>query len=137
MISDNLYLLQLTVYQYDKKKTKMDYSFIPVSVKTWNKSRPSRLLSGVSDEEIDVSKMHFTDAFLDDISFPIFTAGIMHGKKKEGKAVKTSMLVYSKYSFELEEDKMKKQLFKYFKKHFFLRRKYINFLKKKIAMSQF
>ena len=38
MKDDNLYFLQLTVYQYDKNKTKMDYSVIPVTFKEYEKN---------------------------------------------------------------------------------------------------
>ena len=38
MKDDNLYFLQLTVYQYDKNKIKMDYSVIPVTFKEYGKN---------------------------------------------------------------------------------------------------
>ena len=128
--------MRLTVYQYDKKKTKMDYSIIPVEVTDAVHDLPTGLKSDVSDEKIDVSRMYFHDAYVDDIASPLFVAGEEHSKKKEGKAVTTSLLIYSKEGL-VDEKTMKLWLFKLFKRRWFLRRKYIKFMNKKISLGQF
>lgn len=143
---DNLYFLQLTVYQYDKNKIKMDYSVIPVTVIGLdNNGLPTLLKSGVSEEKIDVSKMLFTDDFIDidhqtytDVSCSDYTilCGEIHDKKKEGKAVKTSILVYSPHGLEREEV-MKSWLKQFFRKRWFYKFKYLKFLKKKESLNQF
>lgn len=136
MITKNLYLLRLTVYQYDKKKTKMDYSCIPVTVFEAAKNIPTCLKSEVSDEKIKVDKMFFHNAYLDYEDSPLFVAGEEHSKKKEGKAVTTSVLFYSRKDLD-EEELMKTWLFKLFKRRWFYKRKYIKFINKKILMKQF
>lgn len=143
---DNLYFLQLTVYQYDKNKTKMDYSVIPVTVLSLDRNgMPTVLKSDVSDEKFDVSKMLFTNDFMNinhqtytDISCADCTmlCGEIHDKKKEGKAVKTSILVYSPYGLE-REDAMKIWLKQFFRKRWFYKFKYLKFLKKKESLNQF
>jgi hypothetical protein len=142
MENNNLYLLQLTVYQYDKNKIKMDYSFIPVTVDKTFRDIPEVLKSEVSNEKIEIKKMHFSDRFFNSLigiqrEPEAYAMCFMYGKKKEGKAVKVSMLVKSKHGMELEEEAFKKDLFKHFKRHFFFNRKYISFLKKKVANNQF
>ena len=143
---DNLYFLQLTVYQYDKNKTKMDYSVIPVTVLSLDRNGlPAVLKSDVSEEKFDVSKMLFTNDFMNinyqtytDISRSDYTmlCGEIHDKKKEGKAVKTSILVYSPYGLE-REDIMKRWLKQLFRKRWFYKFKYLKFLKKKESLNQF
>lgn len=135
---DNLYFLQLTVYQYDKNKTKMDYSVIPVTVIGLdNNGLPTLLKSGVSEEKIDVSKMLFTDDFYNqEFDNSTILCGEIHDKKKEGKAVKTSILVSSPYGLE-REDVMKSWLKQFFRKRWFYKFKYLKFLKKKESLSQF
>lgn len=140
------YFLQLTVYQYDKNKTKMDYSVIPVTVTDLDRNGlPAALKSGVSEEKIDVSKMLFTNDFINreqqtytDTSCTDCTmlCGEIHDKKKEGKAVKTSILVYSPYGLE-REDVMKDWLKIFFRKRWFYKFKYLKFLKKKENLNQF
>ena len=139
MKDDNLYFLQLTVYQYDKNKIKMDYSVIPVTFKEYGKNGlPISLKSEVSDEVIDIKYMLFSDTFLnrdyqEDSSVLL---GEIHDKKKEGKAAKTSILVYSPFGLE-REDVMKSWLKHFFKKRWFYKFKYLKFLKKKESLSQF
>ena len=136
MKDDNLYFLQLTVYQYDKNKIKMDYSVIPVTFKEYGKNGlPISLKSEVSDEVIDIKYMLFSDTFLDRDYQEAFEdslvyLGEIHDKKKEGKAVKTSILVYSPHGLE-KEDVMKSWLKQFFRKRWFYKFKYLKFLKKK------
>lgn len=142
MKDDNLYFLQLTVYQYDKNKIKMDYSVIPVTFKEYGKNGlPISLKSEVSDEVIDIKYMLFSDTFLDRDYQEAFKdslvyLGEIHDKKKEGKAVKTSILVYSSHGLE-REDVMKSWLKQFFRKRWFYKFKYLKFLKKKENLSQF
>ena len=142
MKNDNLYFLQLTVYQYDKNKIKMDYSVIPVIFKEYGKNGlPIYLKSEVSDEVIDIKYMLFSDTFLDKDYQEAFEGslvylGEIHDKKKEGKAVKTSILVYSPHGLE-KEDVMKSWLKQFFRKRWFYKFKYLKFLKKKESLSQF
>lgn len=142
MKNDNLYFLQLTVYQYDKNKIKMDYSVIPVTFKEYGKNGlPISLKSEVSDEVIDIKYMLFSDTFLDRDYQEAFEdslvyLGEIHDKKKEGKAVKTSILVYSPHGLE-KEDVMKSWLKQFFRKRWFYKFKYLKFLKKKENLSQF
>lgn len=142
MKDDNLYFLQLTVYQYDKNKIKMDYSVIPVTFKEYGKNGlPISLKSEVSDEVIDIKYMLFSDTFLDRDYQEAFKdslvyLGEIHDKKKEGKAVKTSILVYSSHGLE-REDVMKSWLKQFFRKRWFYKFKYLKFLKKKESLSQF
>lgn len=142
MKDDNLYFLQLTVYQYDKNKIKMDYSVIPVTFKEYGKNGlPISLKSEVSDEVIDIKYMLFSDTFLDRDYQEAFEdslvyLGEIHDKKKEGKAVKTSILVYSLHGLEREEV-MKNWLKQFFRKRWFYKFKYLKFLKKKESLSQF
>lgn len=142
MKDDNLYFLQLTVYQYDKNKIKMDYSVIPVTFKEYGKNGlPISLKSEVSDEVIDIKYMLFSDTFLDRDYQEAFEdslvyLGEIHDKKKEGKAVKTSILVYSPHGLEREEV-MKNWLKQFFRKRWFYKFKYLKFLKKKESLSQF
>lgn len=142
MKNDNLYFLQLTVYQYDKNKIKMDYSVIPVTFKEYGKNGlPISLKSEVSDEVIDIKYMLFSDTFLDKDYQEAFEdslvyLGEIHDKKKEGKAVKTSILVYSPHGLEREEV-MKSWLKQFFRKRWFYKFKYLKFLKKKEILSQF
>lgn len=142
MKDDNLYFLQLTVYQYDKNKIKMDYSVIPVTFKEYGKNGlPISLKSEVSDEVIDIKYMLFSDTFLDRDYQEAFEdslvyLGEIHDKKKEGKAVKTSILVYSLHGLEREEV-MKSWLKQFFRKRWFYKFKYLKFLKKKESLSQF
>lgn len=142
MKDDNLYFLQLTVYQYDKNKIKMDYSIIPVTFKEYGKNGlPISLKSEVSDEVIDIKYMLFSDTFLDRDYQEAFKdslvyLGEIHDKKKEGKAVKTSILVYSLHGLEREEV-MKNWLKQFFRKRWFYKFKYLKFLKKKENLSQF
>lgn len=142
MKDDNLYFLQLTVYQYDKNKTKMDYSVIPVTFKEYEKNGlPISLKSEVSDEVIDIKHMLFSDAFLsrdyqESLKDSLMYLGEIHNKKKEGKAVKTSILVYSPHGLE-REDVMKSWLKQFFRKRWFYKFKYLNFLNKKESLSQF
>lgn len=139
---DNLYFLQLTVYQYDKNKIKMDYSVIPVTFKEYGKNGlPISLKSEVSDEVIDIKYMLFSDTFLDKDYQEAFEdslvyLGEIHDKKKEGKAVKTSILVSSPYGLE-REDVMKSWLKQFFRKRWFYKFKYLKFLKKKENLNQF
>lgn len=143
MKDDNLYFLQLTVYQYDKNKTKMDYSIIPVTFKDYDKGGlPISLKSGVSDEVIDIKYMLFSDTFLNRDYQEVFKdslvyLGEIHDKKKEGKAVKTSILVYNPWGIENEEDVMKRWLKHFFRKRWFYKFKYLKFLKKKEELNQF
>lgn len=142
MKDDNLYFLQLTVYQYDKNKIKMDYSIIPVTFKEYGKNGlPISLKSEVSDEVIDIKYMLFSDTFLDRDYQEAFEdslayLGEIHDKKKEGKAVKTSILVYSLHGLEREEV-MKNWLKQFFRKRWFYKFKYLKFLKKKESLNQF
>lgn len=142
MKDDNLYFLQLTVYQYDKNKTKMDYSVIPVTFKEYEKNGlPISLKSEVSDEVIDIKHMLFSDTFLsrdyqESFKDSLVYLGEVHDKKKEGKAVKTSILVYSPHGLE-KEDTMKSWLKQFFRKRWFYKFKYLNFLSKKESLSQF
>lgn len=142
MKDDNLYFLQLTVYQYDKNKIKMDYSVIPVTFKEYEKNGlPVSLKSEVSDEVIDIKYMLFSDTFLDRDYQEAFEdslvyLGEIHDKKKEGKAVKTSILVYSPHGLE-KEDAMKSWLKQFFRKRWFYKFKYLKFLKKKENLNQF
>lgn len=142
MKDDNLYFLQLTVYQYDKNKIKMDYSVIPVTFKEYGKNGlPISLKSEVSDEVIDIKYMLFSDTFLDRDYQEAFKdslvyLGEIHDKKKEGKAVKTSILVYSSHGLE-RENVMKSWLKQFFRKRWFYKFKYLKFLKKKESLSQF
>ena len=142
MKDDNLYFLQLSVYQYDKNKIKMDYSVIPVTFKEYGKNGlPISLKSEVSDEVIDIKYMLFSDTFLDRDYQEAFEdslvyLGEIHDKKKEGKAVKTSILVYSPHGLE-KEDVMKSWLKQFFRKRWFYKFKYLKFLKKKESLSQF
>ena len=142
MKNDNLYFLQLIVYQYDKNKIKMDYSVIPVTFKEYGKNGlPISLKSEVSDEIIDIKYMLFSDTFLDRDYQEAFEdslvyLGEIHDKKKEGKAVKTSILVYSPHGLE-REDAMKNWLKHFFRKRWFYKFKYLKFLKKKESLSQF
>ena len=142
MKDDNLYFLQLTVYQYYKNKIKMDYSVIPVTFKEYGKNGlPISLKSEVSDEVIDIKYMLFSDTFLDRDYQEAFEdslvyLGEIHDKKKEGKAVKTSILVYSPHGLE-KEDVMKSWLKQFFRKRWFYKFKYLKFLKKKESLSQF
>lgn len=142
MKDDNLYFLQLTVYQYDKNKTKMDYSVIPVTFKEYEKNGlPTSLKSEVSDEVIDIKHMLFSDTFLnrdyqESLKDSLVYLGKIHDKKKEGKAVKTSILVYSPHGLE-KEDVMKSWLKQFFRKRWFYKFKYLNFLNKKESLSQF
>lgn len=142
MKDDNLYFLQLTVYQYDKNKIKMDYSIIPVTFKEYGKNGlPISLKSEVSDEVIDIKYMLFSDTFLDRDYQEAFKdslvyLGEIHDKKKEGKAVKTSILVYSLHGLEREEV-MKNWLKQFFRKRWFYKFKYLKFLKKKESLNQF
>lgn len=142
MKDDNLYFLQLTVYQYDKNKIKMDYSVIPVTFKEYGRNGlPISLKSEVSDEVIDIKYMLFSDTFLsrdyqEGFIDSLMYLGEIHDKKKEGKAVKTSILVYSPYGLE-KEDVMKNWLKQLFRKRWFYKFKYLNFLNKKESLSQF
>lgn len=142
MKDDNLYFLQLTVYQYDKNKIKMDYSVIPATFKEYGKNGlPISLKSEVSDEVIDIKYMLFSDTFLDRDYQEAFEdslvyLGEIHDKKKEGKAVKTSILVSSPYGLE-KEDVMKNWLKQFFRKRWFYKFKYLKFLKKKESLNQF
>ena len=142
MKDDNLYFLQLTVYQYDKNKIKMDYSIIPVTFKEYGKNGlPISLKSEVSDEVIDIKYMLFSDTFLDRDYQEAFKdslvyLGEIHDKKKEGKAVKTSILAYSLHGLEREEV-MKNWLKQFFRKGWFYKFKYLKFLKKKESLNQF
>jgi hypothetical protein len=144
MKDNDLYFLQLTVYQYDKNKTKMDYSIIPVTFKDYDDSGlPISLKSGVSDEVIDIKYMLFSDTFLNRDYQEVFGdslvyLGEIHDKKKEGKAVKTSILVYNPWGLEdEEEDVMKRWLKHFFRKRWFYKFKYLKFLKKKEELNQF
>lgn len=142
MKDDNLYFLQLTVYQYDKNKIKMDYSVMPVTFKEYEKNGlPISLKSEVSDEVIDIKYMLFSDTFLnrdyqETFEDSLVYLGEIHDKKKEGKAVKTSILVYSLHGLE-KEDVMKSWLKQFFRKRWFYKFKYLKFLKKKESLSQF
>lgn len=126
-MSDNLYYLQLTVYQYDRKKIKMDYSCIPVEIISMINNKPTSLKSEVSDEVIDINKMKFYNSKE--------LIGSLSEKKEEGKAVKTSILVKSIDGLE-DEEMMKLYLLKKFFSRWRLRRSYIKFLKKKISLRQ-
>ena len=145
MKDDNLYYLQLTVYQYDKNKTKMDYSIIPVTFTDYDKDGlPMSLKSGVSDEVINIENMLFSDSFLDkdyckeEYDDALQFLGEVHDKKKEGKAVKTSILVYNPWGLGVEEEEvMKRWLKHFFKKRWFYKFKYLKFLKKKESLKQF
>lgn len=142
MKDDNLYFLQLTVYQYDKNKIKMDYSVMPVTFKEYEKNGlPISLKSEVSDEVIDIKYMLFSNTFLnrdyqEAFEDSLVYLGEIHDKKKEGKAVKTSILVYSLHGLE-KEDVMKSWLKQFFRKRWFYKFKYLKFLKKKESLSQF
>ena len=142
MKDDNLYFLQLTVYQYDKNKIKMDYSVMPVTFKEYEKNGlPISLKSEVSDEVIDIKYMLFSDTFLnrdyqETFEDSLVYLGEIHDKKKEGKAIKTSILVYSLHGLE-KEDVMKSWLKQFFRKRWFYKFKYLKFLKKKESLSQF
>lgn len=142
MKDDDLYLLRLTVYQYDKRKTKMDYSIIPVTFNEVSKHGvPKSLKSGVSDEIIDIDNMLFDYDFVDrdfdtiKVGTTMF-CGEIHDKKKEGKAATTSILVYSPKGLE-EEERMKGWLKTIFRKRWFYKFKYLKFLKKKERLNQF
>ena len=145
MKDDNLYYLQLTVYQYDKNKTKMDYSIIPVTFKDYDEGGlPISLKSGVSDEVINIENMLFSDSLLDEdyckeeYDDRIIHLGEIHDKKKEGKAVKTCILVYNPWGLGVEEEEvMKRWLKHFFKKRWFYKFKYLKFLKKKESLKQF
>lgn len=144
MKDSDLYFLQLTVYQYDKNKIKMDYSIIPVTFKDYDDSGlPISLKSGVSDEVIDIKYMLFSDTFLnrdyqEAFGDSLVYLGEIHDKKKEGKAVKTSILVYNPWGLEdEEEDVMKRWLKHFFRKRWFYKFKYLKFLKKKEELNQF
>lgn len=144
MKDNDLYFLQLTVYQYDKNKIKMDYSIIPVTFKDYDDSGlPISLKSGVSDEVIDIKYMLFSDTFLnrdyqEAFGDSLVYLGEIHDKKKEGKAVKTSILVYNPWGLEdEEEDVMKRWLKHFFRKRWFYKFKYLKFLKKKEELNQF
>ena len=144
MKDDNLYLMQLTVYQYDKTKTKMDYSVIPVTFKEYGKNGlPISLKSGVSEEVINIDSMLFSNTFLDrdyqeSFGDSLVYLGEIHDKKKEGKAVKTSILVYNPLGLEdKKEEIMKRWLKHFFRKRWFYKFKYLKFLKKKERLNQF
>lgn len=144
MKDDDLYFLQLTVYQYDKNKIKMDYSVIPVTFKEYGKNGlPISLKSGVSEEVINIDSMLFSDTFLDRDYQEAFEdslvyLGEIHDKKKEGKAVRTSILVYNPWGLEDEEEEvMKRWLKRFFRKRWFYKFKYLKFLKKKEELNQF
>ena len=144
MKDNDLYFLQLTVYQYDKNKIKMDYSIIPVTFKDYDDSGlPVSLKSGVSDEVINIKYMLFSDTFLnrdyqETFGDSLVYLGEIHDKKKEGKAVKTSILVYNPWGLEdEEEDVMKRWLKHFFRKRWFYKFKYLKFLKKKEELNQF
>lgn len=141
---EGFYFLQLTIYQYDKNKIKMDYSVMPVSFKEVDyEGMPTILKSEVSDETIDIKKMLFTEDFVykdyyKTVSYSDCTmlCGEIHDKKKEGKAIKTSILVYSPHGLE-KENVMKGWLKKLFKGRWFYKFKYLKFLKKKESLNQF
>ena len=120
----------------------MDYSVIPVIFKEYGKNGlPISLKSEVSDEVIDIKYMLFSDTFLDRDYQEVFEdslvyLGEIHDKKKEGKAVKTSILVYNSHGLE-KEDVMKSWLKQFFRKRWFYKFKYLKFLKKKESLNQF
>lgn len=142
MKDDDLYFLQLTIYQYDKNKIKMDYSIIPVTFQKMSEyGIPKVLKSGVSDETIDIDNMLFDYDFVDrdfdtiKIGSTMF-CGEIHDKKKEGKVIRTSILVYSPKGLE-EEETLKRWLKTIFKRRWFYKIKYLKFLKKKESLNQF
>ncbi len=141
-MNDKLYyFLRLTVYQYDKKKTKMDFSCVPVDVLKENYGVPTELQSQVSEEKIDISKMIFNKCFLEgqvkyDKKKPLYL-GKIDGKEKEGKAKKVAILVISP-NMEIENEKiMKTWLLETFRRDFWYKRSYIKFLNKKINNKQY
>lgn len=141
-MNDKLYyFLRLTVYQYDKKKIKMDFSCVPVDVLKENYGVPTELQSQVSEEKIDISKMTFNKCFLEgqvkyDKKKPLYL-GKIDGKEKEGKAKKVAILVISP-NMEIENEKiMKTWLLETFRRDFWYKRSYIKFLNKKINNKQY
>ena len=87
--------------------------------------------------------MLFSDTFLDRDYQEAFEdslvyLGEIHDKKKEGKAVRTSILVYNPWGLEDEEEEvMKRWLKRFFRKRWFYKFKYLKFLKKKEELNQF
>lgn len=136
------YLAQLTVYQYDKKKIKCDYSVIPLNINL-NKS-PITAKSGVSEEIIDLKGFTFNKYFtnflyagslsIDDEPLPLYIAS-KYEKKKEGDARKVSV-VYISDDLEKDDVLFRNDLKKRFKNKFIFKRKYINFLNKKENLNQ-
>lgn len=139
MIEDNLYLIQLTVYQYSETKTKMDYSFIPITFSKKESGYPVQAKSEVSEETIDLSRFKFDKCFFK-MSTNIRSKSTVYiaskfSKKKEGKACKIDMIV-STPNIEKDEKMICGWVVKDFKNHFWARRKYLKFLNKKENLKQ-
>ena len=98
------------------------------------KENRKKLLEYAEKLNLDSSKEDFRsqEAFEDSLVY----LGKIHDKKKKGKAVKTSILVYSPHGLE-KEDVMKSWLKQFFRKRWFYKFKYLNFLNKKEILNQF
>lgn len=135
MIDKNLYLLRLTVYQYDKLKTKMDYSFIPIIYIDRNDEKPIAAKSEVSGEVIELKNFKFDKYHFykgnEDVAF----IATKFSKEKEGKSYKIDMIAAIP-DIEKNEKYACYWLVKKFKKHFWYNKKYSNFLNKKENLKQ-
>lgn len=135
------YLAQLTVYQYDKKKTKCDYSVIPITLNC-NKL-PLTAKSGVSEEVIDLKKYQFSRDFSDALTDGVFreeppfpyVIAKRYSSQKEGKGKKVSV-IYKTDDLEQDDKLFREDLIKRFRWYFPLAFKYKKFLKKKINLNQ-
>ena len=101
-----MYYSKLTIYKFSKNKLKLDYSTIPIKVKSFENGKPKVISSEVSEQEITLNNK------------PYFR-------------VKDSYTV-SLISEEFNESEIVDLLQKSFNKHFWYKFKYKKFLNKKI-----
>lgn len=109
----NSYLFRLSVYNYSKKKIKMDYSVIPITIDP----KTLKAKSEVSNEEIDISD--FKPGYKDSLNVRCF-------KKNKVYNVNVIEIVSD---IEHEEKAAMKECFETFYKAFPFKFKYKKFLK--------
>lgn len=104
------YLARLSVYKFSRKKMKCDYSIIPVEIKE------GKVYSQVSKETLDYK-------------------GEKWFNRKE-HSFKEICIIFNCNDFEAQEDFLRRQAIKEFKKHFIFSFKHKKFLDKKISYGQ-
>ena len=111
-------LTTLTVYKYNKKKIKCDYSCIPVTL-----NEEGNWKSGASQEEIIGEGFKKKDDYR-----------VRYNKQKDGKSCRVELITVG--DMEKDEDEAIKKIYDLFSKHFWYKFKYKKFLDKKKRLRQ-